>query len=165
MGKHSYFSLYFYVNVNVFLWEGYSSLWINVVHLKRPVSGLHVNYDFPGQDVSLTFNLGRLIWEAGHCATCHVGCAHLHGEKWMQRHSWSAPSIGYGQVTSFSDCFLRVALSGLGSKLFKNYWWILDSKFNVFFTFRIWNAFVRKKTLRWRQCSQEEASWAEWWCK
>lgn len=41
------------------------------------------------------------------------------------------------QVTSFSDFFFKVALSGLRSKLFKNYWWCLDTEFSIFFQLRI----------------------------
>lgn len=65
----------------------------------------------------------------------------------MQRPLARVPSAcGSWQVTSFSDCFLKVALSGLRNELFKNYGWSLDTEFNIFFTFRMWNTIVRDNT-------------------
>lgn len=65
----------------------------------------------------------------------------------MQRPLARVPSaFGSWQVTSFGDCFLEVALSGLRNELFKNYWWSLDTEFNTIFTFRMWNTTVRDKT-------------------
>lgn len=65
----------------------------------------------------------------------------------MQRPLARVPSaFGSWQVTSFSDCFLKVALSGLRKELFTNHWWSLDTEFSIFFTLRMWNTIVRDKT-------------------
>lgn len=67
--------------------------------------------------------------------------AYLHGRE-MNAKAYARVPLAFGswQVPSFSDCFLKVALSRLRSKLFKNYWWRL--------TFRMWNTTVRNKTPR-----------------
>lgn len=56
---------------------------------------------------------------------------------------------GSWKMTYFSDCFSRVAMSGRGSKLFKNHWWSLDSEFNFLFAVRLQHTTGEKKS-PWR---------------